>query len=1062
MPSTQDAKVIDFLQISANATREYYLNWGWQLTPVKFKGKAPIMSKWNTHVLDYETFIAEYGNTPHNLGLILGKKQIDIDLDRPEARALAPLLLPPTRRFGRKTAPNSHFIYNLAPSFEEKGVKSRKWSLPASIADADKAVIVELRGNSAQTVVPPSIHTSGEHIKWHGFMEGEWEDDFAQLDDLELIVSACDTMAFLTLMSVVWSQMDGNRHDLALATTGLLLKSGTNIDPEAVYDMMDWVMTTAGDEEKPARLRNEVTGTISRWKNGDITQGYKRLAELLPADVMVSIKNWITEGAYTVPKFNEMSYRDVDAIGTVDVSESHPYLVYVADEDSYRDVMLGTKYATGTALGRTFGRTLGKKAPKIIEERAPQVTARAYMPDKLVIDRGEVFNCETGAYVGETTCLNTWRGTHITPSEGDATDFKSHVSSLVDYNEELTEHLLDWIAFTVQKPCEKTAWAILMMHGQGCVDMDTEYLTPDGWVAFKDDYTGGKVAQWHPETGVAEFVTPDEYFVADCPYMYHFKHDRGLDQMLSPNHRMMYYSEGSSEVVVKSAFELARQERVRGGFPCSFKVEGKGVDISDADLRLQIAVMADGYFPSSTSRCIVSIKKERKRLRLEGLLEGRDYNYYYKEIKGGDYRHVFTFDAPIYTKEFPAEWREMSLSQKEIIKDEVFHWDGAVRKGEGKEYFTTSKSNAEFIQYVLVSSGVRANIGVDERSDKYKGGACYTVHASFNRELLTLPRGETELVPTVDGKMYCFKVPSSFLVFRRNGKVFCSGNTGKTSLGDLIGKLVGESNYSTPDSNAVNSQFNNWLIDTRFILMDEIKSANNKWDLLDRLKPLITDTTVSVNIKGGAQKFQRNYCQIWMNTNHAFPMAVSEGDRRLFIYKSKTIYMSRDQIAEHIAPWYKGGDYFKWAHSADGLSVILGYLMARDLSGFNPHASAPMTESRAELVADSSSDIEDWITEAYHLKQAPLKSDIIRLSDVVKAYKDEFNKNVSAKRVGAIIRPLAQVSEGILPNNRTVRIDGVQMRTIAIRDIVKWTDAIETACAKEYKRGVGAVAGAPF
>ena len=753
MSVEQDPKVIDFIQTSANATREYYLNWGWQLTPVKFKGKAPIMSKWNTHVLDYESFISEYGNTPHNLGLILGKKQVDIDLDRPEARALAPLLLPPTRRFGRKTAPNSHYIYNLAPSFEEKGVKSRKWSLPASIADADKAVIVELRGNSAQTVVPPSIHTSGESIRWHGFSEGVWEDDFAQLDDLELIESACDTMAFLTLMSVVWSQMDGNRHDLALATTGLLLKSGTNIDPDAVYDMMDWVMATAGDEEKSARLRNEVNGTIDRWKNGDLTQGYKRLAELLPADVMVSIKSWITEGAYTIPKFTELTYRDVDAIGDVDVSESHPYLVYVADEDSYRDVMLGTKYSTSTALGRTFGRTLGKKAPKIIEQRAPQVTARAYMPDKHVIDRGEVFNCETGAYVGETTCLNSWRGTHVTPAEGDATDFKSHVSSLVDYNEELTEHLLDWIAFTVQKPREKTAWAILMMHGQG---------------------------------------------------------------------------------------------------------------------------------------------------------------------------------------------------------------------------------------------------------------------------------------------------------------------TGKTSLGDLIGKLVGESNYSTPDSNAVNSQFNNWLIDTRFILMDEIKSANNKWDLLDRLKPLITDTTVSVNIKGGAQKFQRNYCQIWMNTNHAFPMAVSEGDRRLFIYKSKTIYMSRAQIAEHIEPWYKGGDYFKWAHSADGLSVILGYLMARDLSGFNPHANAPMTASRAELVADSSSDVEDWITEAYHLQQAPLKSDIVRLSDVVKAYKDEFNKNVSAKRVGAVIRPLAQVAEGLLPNNKTIRIDGVQIRTVAIRNIAKWADEAEGSCAREYKRGVGAVSGAPF
>jgi len=36
--------------------------------------------------------------------------------------------------------------------------------------------------------------------------------------------------------------------------------------------------------------------------------------------------------------------------------------------------------------------------------------------------------------------------------------------------------------------------------------------------------------------------------------------------------------------------------------------------------------------------------------------------------------------------------------------------------------------------------------------------------------------------PTTDGKMYCFCVPTGFLVLRRNGCVFPSGNTGKTWL----------------------------------------------------------------------------------------------------------------------------------------------------------------------------------------------------------------------------------------------------------------------------------------
>ena len=45
----------------------------------------------------------------------------------------------------------------------------------------------------------------------------------------------------------------------------------------------------------------------------------------------------------------------------------------------------------------------------------------------------------------------------------------------------------------------------------GCVDKDTEFLTPTGWKAISEYTTGDKVAQWVPETGKAEFVTPDAY-----------------------------------------------------------------------------------------------------------------------------------------------------------------------------------------------------------------------------------------------------------------------------------------------------------------------------------------------------------------------------------------------------------------------------------------------------------------------------------------------------------------------------------------------------------------------
>jgi len=121
-----------------------------------------------------------------------------------------------------------------------------------------------------------------------------------------------------------------------------------------------------------------------------------------------------------------------------------------------------------------------------------------------------------------------------------------------------------------------------------------------------------------------------------------------------------------------------------------------------------------------------------------------------------------------------------------------------------------------------------------------------------------------------------------------------------------------------------------------------------------------------------------------------------------------------------------------------------------------------MTESRDELVADSSSDIEDWVTEAYALKQPPLSADIIRLSDIGKAYRDEFNKSASVKRISAVLKPLVKRGTGELPKNKTIRVDGVQVRCLLIRDITRWSGENTINCEKEYKKGVAPVGGAPF
>lgn len=89
----------------------------------------------------------------------------------------------------------------------------------------------------------------------------------------------------------------------------------------------------------------------------------------------------------------------------------------------------------------------------------------------------------------------------------------------------------------------------------GCVDSDTEYLTPAGWARIAD-YAGGTVAQFNPDNGMAEFVEPLQWVKLPCDEMWHIT-AQGVDQMLSDEHRVLWYdSEGNYHVQQATEFLL--------------------------------------------------------------------------------------------------------------------------------------------------------------------------------------------------------------------------------------------------------------------------------------------------------------------------------------------------------------------------------------------------------------------------------------------------------------------------------------------------------------------------
>ena len=84
----------------------------------------------------------------------------------------------------------------------------------------------------------------------------------------------------------------------------------------------------------------------------------------------------------------------------------------------------------------------------------------------------------------------------------------------------------------------------------GCVDSETEFLSPTGWVKISQ-YAGEAVLQYWPETGATDFVKSPEYVKLPCAEMIQFC-GPGIDQLLSYEHRVLMYSNDNEPFVVRA------------------------------------------------------------------------------------------------------------------------------------------------------------------------------------------------------------------------------------------------------------------------------------------------------------------------------------------------------------------------------------------------------------------------------------------------------------------------------------------------------------------------------
>lgn len=306
-----------------------------------------------------------------------------------------------------------------------------------------------------------------------------------------------------------------------------------------------------------------------------------------------------------------------------------------------------------------------------------------------------------------------------------------------------------------------------------CLSMDTTILTKSGWkgpsnISFEDE-----IANYNIESGELFWAKPTAIVKSEIKKrkMVEFYNEH-IKWRLTADHRIVSVNRKSGKISENSAINLSLDSRIlHSGITTNLEYK-----ISDDLIKLCVAIQADGNISGSQRQRIRFIfDKKRKKDRLKEILISLNIPFELNEkIWGGRLRYEIKFIAfhlPILTahKTFSNEVLSFSFRQCVLFLEELKYWDGLSTR-DNFDYCTIMPENVDIIQGVASLCGYRAHVY------KHSSKISNAFVVSFVRRNYSGTRNLLKKVEEVEEQVWCVSVPSSFIVARRLGDTFITGN----------------------------------------------------------------------------------------------------------------------------------------------------------------------------------------------------------------------------------------------------------------------------------------------
>ncbi|MTI12256.1 DUF5906 domain-containing protein [Sansalvadorimonas verongulae] len=211
---------------------------------------------------------------------------------------------------------------------------------------------------------------------------------------------------------------------------------------------------------------------------------------------------------------------------------------------------------------------------------------------------------------------------------------------------------------------------------------------------------------------------------------------------------------------------------------------------------------------------------------------------------------------------------------------------------------------------------------------------------------------------------------------------------GKDTMVKAISGMLGIHATTQNGDEQITGRFQGALQEKLFVFINEARVTDSR--AIDRLKSLITESEVSLELKGKDPVRIPNYARFIFASNHDHVIKADPKERRYLMLEPKPLYSVGSR--EHF-------DYFSELHKwidEGGAGKLLAFLQGVDLTGFNPH-SAPVTALLNEQKLYSMKPVHQFIREWLANSSGVEWKERVLANDLTERYRAWVDSNLGEK-----------------------------------------------------------------